>query len=110
LAHTSSKSLRGGIAAQVLALRVRPAVGEIIGVIAAGRDGDAVRPAEEPAVAVVLLDSEPALVHQPVVAVAEQEQVGEARLAARRPVRDVVRIDVAPPAAAGEAAALVAGP
>jgi hypothetical protein len=53
------------------------------------------------------LDRVAALVHEPVVAATEQEQVGELRLASPCPVLDVVCVYEAAVLAAGEAAAVV---
>ena len=59
--------------------------------------------------AMLVFDSEAALVHEPVVATAEQEQVRQLRLAAVRPVLDVVGVDESALGAAGKATAAVAG-
>src|SRR5690606_17492675 len=60
------------------------------------------RPHEEPPIPIVLLDPEPALVHQRVMRRAEQDQILEARLPAVRPMLDVVRLDETLPTASRE--------
>src|SRR5690606_11393113 len=56
------------------------------------------------------LDPEPALVHRAVVRLAQQHQIGQARLPALRPMLDVMRLDEALAAAAREPTAPVPRP
>src|SRR5690606_1317782 len=92
-------------------LRRREAVvRDVLRPIAASRHGTSVGPAEEPAVPVVLLDREAALVQRRMVRRAKQDQIRKARLLAVRPMLDVVRLDEALAAAAGEPAAAVSRP
>jgi hypothetical protein len=104
------KSLRGGIGAEILALNIDIVVRNVSHSISRRRHRDAIRPAKEPAVAVVLADREAALVAQLVMRMAQEHQVLEAGLAAGRPVLDVMRIDEALAAAARETTAAIARP
>ncbi|GIU94528.1 MAG: hypothetical protein KatS3mg012_0985 [Gaiellaceae bacterium] len=71
---------------------------------------DAVAVAEAKAAGAVVLERVAALVHEPVVVEAEQDEVVEARLAATGPVNAVVGLQVPAALAAGEpAGAVVAG-
>jgi hypothetical protein len=72
------------------------------------REGRSPRIAEAQLVVGKPLDAVAALVHEPVMAPAEQHEVLEARLAAAAPVADVMRIDEEPVLTAREAAAAVA--
>jgi hypothetical protein len=94
----------------VFALRPDIVVRHVRQTISRFRHGAAVRPAEEPAIAVVFADGEAALVAQLVMCLAQQHQVLETRLAAVRPVFDVMRIDEALTAAARKTTAAVARP
>src|SRR5690606_1650911 len=95
---------------KVLIFNSQTIVARIRGAIAASRHRTSIRSPEEPAIAIIFLDAEAALVHQRVMLRAKQHQVGEARLAARRPVLDVVGVDEALAPAAGKTAASVACP
>jgi len=90
--------------------RIHIIISRVLRTVTAGRHRTTVRPLEEPAIPVVLLDAEAAFVHQPVVPRAEQHQVPETRLATGRPVFDMVDIDEARMPAAGKLTTLVARP
>src|SRR5207249_1850419 len=96
---------REPLAVVAVAQRLRVGGGRAGGV----DDRDAVLVFEPRLAVCVGSDRVAALVYEPVVAPAEQEQVGEARLAAVAPVPDVVGIDEASAVAAREAAAAVTG-
>ncbi len=71
-------------------------------------DDAPVGPAEVKPVITNPLDAEPALVHQPVMAAAQQDEIVERGIAAIRPVADMMRIDEAFMVTARKAAAAVA--
>jgi hypothetical protein len=75
-----------------------------------GRDRLAVGAAEADPSGFAPLDAVAAFVDEPVVVAAELDQVGEVGAAALCPVPDVVRVQEAVLAAAGEAAGSVAAP
>ena len=69
--------------------------------------GDAVRSVEHPALIEVLIDPEAAFVHERVVLRAQQHQIIERRVAAVRPVLDMVNVQVPSVIAPGERAAVM---
>ena len=73
-----------------------------------GSDGHSVGVGEPERAVVEALHVEPALVHQPVVGRAEQDEVVERRLPALGPVLDVMAVQPVSGGAAGEAASAVA--
>src|SRR5690606_41703987 len=78
--------------------------------IPARRHRPPARPPEEPPVPIVLLDPEPALVHQRVMPRAQQDQILEARLPAARPMHHVMRFDETRSPTPREAAAAIPRP
>jgi hypothetical protein len=80
---------------EVLLRRIDVVIAHVLGTITAGRHRTAVGPLEKPSIAVVFLDAEAALVHQPMVRGAQEHQVRETGLAAGRPVLDMMGIDEA---------------
>jgi len=73
---TVRKSLRGGVELEILTRdAVDVIVSHVLRSIPAGRNRTSIRPLEEPAVPIVLLDPESAFVHQPVMLAAEKHQV-----------------------------------
>src|SRR5690606_38242900 len=102
--------LRGSVAVEIFLDSLEAVIRDVLRPVAAGRHGTPVGSAEEPAVPVVLLDRETALVQRGVVCRAKEDKVSQARLPAVRPMLDVMRFDEARAAAARESAAAVAGP
>jgi hypothetical protein len=98
------------MALEILALRPDIVVRHVCQTISRRRHSAAVRPAEEPAVAVVFADGETSLVAQLVMRLAEEHQIFETRLAAVRPVFDVMRINEALAAAPRETTSAVTRP
>ena len=78
--------------------------------IPAGRHGNPIRPPEYPTILEVLVDAIVAFVHEAVMARAKEQQVVETRLAAGRPMPNMVRVGEATVPAAGKRAVFVARP
>ena len=88
----------------------RGAIRNVLRPITTARHCDAVRAEETPAVPIILLDFEAAFVHQPMMGVAQKDEIGQARLAAGRPVLDMVGVHKAFSMTAGETATAVPRP
>src|SRR5207247_1653893 len=104
-----------GVGAEIEVVVGGPGLQPLDGVLdhLAGRDGGqrgAGGGAEGETACGLRLDGEAALVDEAMVAGAEEDEVGEARVAAVEPVADVVAVEEAGVGAAGEAAAAVAQP
>src|SRR5690606_18186643 len=95
---------------EILFRRIDTIVRHLLRPIPARRHRTPVRPPEEPPVPTVLLDPEPALVHQRVMPRAQQDQILEARLPAARPMHHVMRFDETRSPTPREAAAAIPRP
>ena len=99
--------LRGGM---FIAAELDVVIQHILEPISRPRNHPPVRPHKAQPVIVFVPDREPAFVHKPVVMRAEQHEIADGRLAACRPMLDVMRMHVEPIATAREGAAAVARP
>ena len=102
--------LRGGVPVEIGAIGIDVIIEHVFQAITAVRHGVSVRALEIPAIEIVFGNRKTALVYQPMMARAQQQQVIETGLTTGCPVLDVVRIDETLVGTAGESTALVAGP